>query len=351
MIELRNVTKKFGNSVILENVNANIERGDVIAIIGPSGTGKSTLLNCINLLSPPTSGQVFLDGVELTSPDCNLNEQRKKMGMVFQQFNLFNHWTVLENVIKPQMDLLGTDKQTACDKAMEYLRLVGMADRKFKYADSLSGGQKQRVAIARTLAMEPEIILLDEPTSALDPTMVGEVEYVIKRLAKMGKTMIIVTHEMRFAREVSNRIFYMDERHIYEDAKTEDLFTNPRTDKARRFINRLKYYELAITSPDSDFGCLRSQIEQFCDKADISRKLTQRAQLLFEEMCVQNLMNEASEANPISVSLEYSEESEKLAITITHGGRPVLEREGLDEISRSLIESVMNEIEVKEIIR
>ena len=207
MIKIEHLRKEYPNVTPLKDVSVEINDGDVISVIGPSGTGKSTLLRCINLLEKPTSGHITIDGQEITDPKCNVPMLRRKMGMVFQGFNLFGHLTVIENIMLAPMDLLGKSKQEAYDTGMQLLRTVGLAEKALNYPDELSGGQKQRIAIARTLAMDPDVILLDEPTSALDPTMVGEVQAVIRDLAKTGKTMMIVTHEMGFARAISNRVF------------------------------------------------------------------------------------------------------------------------------------------------
>ena len=202
MIQIEHLKKEYPNATPLKDVNVEIHDGDVISVIGPSGTGKSTLLRCINRLETPTDGHIWLDDVEITDPKCDLCKVRMRMGMVFQSFNLFGHLTVIENIMLSPMDLLGKSRQEAYDEGMRLLRTVGLAEKALNYPDELSGGQKQRIAIARTLAMDPEIILLDEPTSALDPTMVGEVQAVIRELAKTGKTLMIVTHEMNFARAI-----------------------------------------------------------------------------------------------------------------------------------------------------
>ena len=211
MLELRHLRKEYEDVTPLQDVNVTINDGDVISVIGPSGTGKSTLLRCINMLETPTSGEIIMDGQVINDGKCDINEVRKKMGMVFQSFNLFGHLTVIENIMNPQITLLGRSRQDAYDKAMELLSKVGLSSKVYSYPDELSGGQQQRIAIARTLAMDPDIILFDEPTSALDPSMIGEVQSVIRMLAKTGRTMMIVTHEMDFARKISNRIFFMDE--------------------------------------------------------------------------------------------------------------------------------------------
>ncbi len=338
MIELKNLSKAYGELVIFQNLSVTINQGDVIAVIGPSGTGKSTLLNCINLLDPANSGQVIFEGTDYMAPGADLQSYRKKVGMVFQSFNLFGHMTVLENVMNPQIDLLGTSRQEACDRAMEQLHLVGMADKIFSYPSQLSGGQKQRVAIARTLALNPDVILLDEPTSALDPTMVGEVEYVIKRLAAQGRTMLIVTHEIRFAREISNRTFYMDEQGIYEDGPTEEVFTHPKRDKTRRFINRLRSLELPIRSRHFDFIAAIESIEQYGNKYAMSKERIRKAQLLFEEFVMGALLPLSPEATDISVVFEYNEETDALNMTVSHPGESVMDQ--LPELSRKIIQSI-----------
>ena len=228
MIEIRHLRKEYEDTTPLKDVNAVINSGDIIAVIGPSGTGKSTLLRCINMLETPTSGQIIVDGQIINDGKCDLNEVRKKMGMVFQSFNLFGHLTVIENIMNPQITLLGRSRQEAYEKAMDLLSKVGLSSKALAYPDELSGGQQQRIAIARTLAMDPEIIHFDEPTSALDPSMIGEVQSIIRMIAKTGRTMMIVTHEMDFAKKISNRVWYMDEGGIYEEGTPKQIFENPR---------------------------------------------------------------------------------------------------------------------------
>ena len=236
LIEIKNLRKEYPNAVPLKDVTVNIEAGEVISIIGPSGTGKSTFLRCINRLETPTSGEIWVDGVNVCDPKTNLPEIRKKMGMVFQSFNLFPHKMVAENIMMPQQQLLGISPTDAYQEALTQLAKVGLEAKARSYPDELSGGQKQRVAIARALAMHPKIILFDEPTSALDPTMVSEVLSVINNLAKTGLTMLIVTHEIEFARTVSNRIIFMENGEVVESGMTSDIFSHPQKERTAAFL-------------------------------------------------------------------------------------------------------------------
>ncbi len=239
MIELRDVYKNFGKLEVLKGINFTIEKGQVVTLIGPSGSGKSTILRCINLLEQPTKGQVFIEGKDITVPKTDVQAIRKDIGMVFQHFNLFPHMTVMENMTYAPMKVNRRSKAEAEAKAMELLKLVGLTDKAGAYPGKLSGGQKQRIAIARALAMEPKIMLFDEPTSALDPEMVKEVLEVIKGLAHTGITMALVTHEMGFAREVSDRICFIDGGLILEDATPDQFFSNPETERARSFLEKV----------------------------------------------------------------------------------------------------------------
>ena len=318
MIRIEHLKKEYLNVTPLKDVSVEIRDGDVISIIGPSGTGKSTLLRCINRLEEPTSGRIWVGGVEITDPRCDINKVRQRMGMVFQSFNLFGHRTVIENIMLAPMDLLGVPKQQAYDTGMRLLRKVGLAEKALNYPDELSGGQKQRIAIARTLAMDPEVILLDEPTSALDPAMVTEVQAVIRDLARTGKTMMIVTHEMNFARAISNRVFYMDEGGIYEEGAPEQIFDHPRRENTRRFVRRLKVLELNIENRDYDFLGMAGEIVQYCVWNRIAPKLANRIQLVFEE--AMRLLAPVLEASRVQAVCEYSEQTEAAIWTIRYGG-------------------------------
>ena len=239
VIEIKNIRKDFGNRTVLKDVNFNVHEGEVVSIIGSSGSGKSTLLRCINLLETPTSGQILIHGKDVLSGDVPLVELRKKVGMVFQQFNLFNNLSVLDNCVIGQMKVLKRTREEAEKVAKEFLGKVGMSRFINAKPSQISGGQKQRVAIARALSMEPEVLLFDEPTSALDPEMVGEVLKVMKDLAQSGLTVIVVTHEMDFAHDVSSRVVFMDQGIILEDDKPEIIFENPKHNRTKEFLSRM----------------------------------------------------------------------------------------------------------------
>ena len=239
MITVSNLCKAFGGLEVLKGVNVEIDKGDVICVIGPSGSGKSTFLRCLNLLETPTSGSILFEGDELTDKKIDLNKHRQKMGMVFQQFNLFPHMTVLDNLTCAPIMLKKTPKAEAEKKAMELLARVGLADRADAWPNQLSGGQKQRVAIVRALCMEPDVMLFDEPTSALDPEMVGEVLDVMKELAKSGMTMVVVTHEMGFAREVASRVLFLDDGVIAEEGTPDEIFGAPKCERLQSFLAKV----------------------------------------------------------------------------------------------------------------
>ena len=239
MIEVKNLCKSFGDLQVLKGISETINDREVVCVIGPSGSGKSTFLRCLNLLEEPSGGEVFLDGKKINDSDVDIDEIREKLGMVFQGFNLFPHMTVLDNLTLAPIKVKGMEKAAAEEKARKLLETVGLVDKAEKYPASLSGGQKQRVAIARALAMDPEIMLFDEPTSALDPEMVGEVLNVMKNLAENGMTMVIVTHEMGFAREVADRVLFIDEGNILEQGTPAELFGNPQHDRTKNFLSKV----------------------------------------------------------------------------------------------------------------
>ena len=340
MIRIEHLKKEYANVTPLKDVNVEIHDGDVISVIGPSGTGKSTLLRCINLLEKPTAGKIWFDDQEITDPKCDINKVRQRMGMVFQSFNLFGHKTVIENIMLAPMVLLGRSKQEAYDTGMRLLRTVGLAEKAFNYPDELSGGQKQRIAIARTLAMDPDVILLDEPTSALDPTMIGEVQAVIRDLARTGKTLLIVTHEMKFARAICSRVFFMDEGGIYEDGSPEQIFDHPQRENTRRFIRKLKVLELNIENKDYDFLGMAGEIEQYCNKNQIPYKTAHRVRLAFEELVQQMLIPTLAQPD-IQTVIEYSEAEESAVLTVRYSGPAFdLTKKG-DELSLRVLQSAV----------
>lgn len=239
MIVVKDVHKNFGHLEVLKGINCHIHPREVVCVIGPSGSGKSTLLRCVNQLEQVNSGHIFVNGQEVTDPRVNINKVREHVGMVFQLFNLFPHKTTLENITMAPMKIKGVPRDEAEETAMELLRKVGLTDKAHVFPSKLSGGQKQRVAIARALAMHPKVMLFDEPTSALDPEMVGEVLAVMRDLAKEGMTMMVVTHEMRFAREVSQRVLFMDEGYIMEEGSPEQIFDNPTNPRTKSFLSKV----------------------------------------------------------------------------------------------------------------
>ena len=342
MIELKHLEKKYENVTPFSDVNAIINDGDVISVIGPSGTGKSTLLRCINMLERPTGGQIIFDGEDITAPGYDVTLARRKMGMVFQSFNLFGHLTVIENIMLAPMDILGKPRQEAYDTGMALLKRVGLADRENQYPDMLSGGQKQRVAIARTLAMDPEVILLDEPTSALDPTMVGEVQSVIRDMAGMGKTMIIVSHEMAFAKAICNRVFYMDQGGIYEEGTPQQIFDAPKRDLTRWFVLKLKVLEILIDSHNFDFIGAGSKIDHYCMKNDIHPRTKNMIRLTFEELA-QQMLYHLLEKTAIQMLVEYSQDEKKVMVDVSYGGDRFDPAEGENQMSYKLLTGSVDE--------
>ena len=304
IISISHLKKSYENLDVLRDINTDVHQGEVISIIGPSGTGKSTLLRCLNLLEQPTGGSIFVDGEDILTKGYPVHLMRQKMGMVFQSFNLFPHKTVLENVMLAPCQLHHEEPEKAREEGLALLRKVGLAEKADVYPSSLSGGQKQRVAIARALAMKPEILLFDEPTSALDPTMVGEVLSVIRQLANEGMTMLIVTHEMKFAHDVSTRIFFMYDGYIHEDGTPQQIFENPVHSATKAFIQRIRKEVFEIDGSDYDFLGMQSAINAFCYKYGIMEKLETALQL------TDKMLNDVMAAyRPITVRITHSEQS------------------------------------------
>ena len=345
MISIRQLKKSFGNNVVLENVNVEINKGDVIGVIGPSGCGKSTLIRCINLLEAPDSGEIRIDGVNIAEKNAPIDSIRQKMGMVYQNFNLFSHKTVLENVIMAPIHLLRIPKKQAIEEAFSVLKMVGMSHRADFMPDQLSGGQKQRAAIARCLAMKPEIILFDEPTSALDPTMIDEVLAVIRKLVKTGITSVIVTHEMGFARNIANRIFFMEERGIYEEGTPDEIFDHPKREKTKIFIQKLKIFEYKLQIRQLDIYELAGKLSEYGQKYDIAKRQMNGLNLILEEILV-FLSQNADHKDMTSVIVSYQEANQQIQLEIRYGSPSmnVLEHPDFDEISRHLIQGLATEI-------
>lgn len=356
MIKVEHLSKEYtGGPMVLKDVNAEIHRGEVISIIGPSGTGKSTFLRCLNLLEKPTGGKIHIDEVDILDPKSDVNALRRKMGMVFQNFNLFEHLTVLGNLTIGPIKLLNTPKEKAEERARELLRMVGLASKEDSFPDELSGGQQQRVAIARCLSMNPEIILFDEPTSALDPTMVSEVLSVIRSLAQEGMTMAIVTHEMKFAKDVSTRIFYMDEGVIYEEGTPQDIFDNPQREKTRAFIHRIRSLVYRIENTDYDFYDLQSKINLFCARHFFKQQDINNLQLIVEEI-IQLCLKEGdieeraivfNKSGGMELTIEYSETTAEVGITFVADktlGTILNQTENSDGISLAIISGMTNNL-------
>ncbi|MCR5303391.1 MAG: amino acid ABC transporter ATP-binding protein [Lachnospiraceae bacterium] len=343
MIEIKNLKKEFRDVTPLKDVSVTINDGDVISVIGPSGTGKSTLIRCINLLETPTGGQIIVDGEDITAKGVDVRKVRQKIGMVFQAFNLFGHLTVIENLMLAPMDLRGKSKQEAYDTGMELLQRVGLVNKALSYPDELSGGQKQRVAIARTLAMDPDVILLDEPTSALDPNMVSEVQAVIRDLSKSGKTMMIVTHEMNFARAISNRVFYIDGGGIYEEGTPEEIFDHPVKELTRRFIKKLKVFEAVIDSREYDFIGFGSELDSYLVQNDVPRGVKYRIRLTIEELVQQILLPRYDEPF-IRVRTEYSEQNKECYIEVSYKGEGFDIQDTDNELSLKLLRDTTKDL-------
>ena len=351
LIEIKNLRKEYPNSIPLENVSVNIEAGEVVGIIGPSGTGKSTFLRCINRLETPTSGEIWIDGVNVCDPKTDLAAVRSKMGMVFQSFNLFPHKMAVENIMMPQQQLLGVSAKDAYEEALIQLRKVGLESKARRYPDELSGGQKQRVAIARALAMHPKIILFDEPTSALDPSMVSEVLNVMSDLAKTGLTMLIVTHEMRLARDLPTRIFFMDQGGIYEDGTPDQIFSNPQKERTRNFIYRIRSWEYSV-SAWADIYEMMGSLEDFCRRQFMGSKASTRCQLAVEELTASVLLPALQNNHTVTVDLRLNagEEGKEMRLEVDHH---LLPDENLfsnsdDDISLSILRSILERQPEKE---
>lgn len=323
IIEVHGLKKSFGEFEVLRGIDLTVEAGERIAIIGGSGCGKSVFLRCIELLETPNAGQIFIDGEEITAPDINIDKIRQSMGMVWQKFNLFTHMNVMENLTVAPIKLLGMTKDAANQKAMDLLAQVGLTSKADAYPEFLSGGQQQRIAICRSLMMNPKVILFDEPTSALDPTMVGEVLAVIRMLAKKDLTMIIVTHEMNFAREVATRILFFADGEIYEQGTPAEIFDAPKRPKTIAFIHKQKYFSYEISERTFDLMKLQGGIQTFAEKYGLSTRKTNRIQLCCEELIYEMLENSCVGENIIEILLDitYAESDNSVKIKFSCTGK------------------------------
>ncbi|MBQ3451262.1 MAG: amino acid ABC transporter ATP-binding protein [Selenomonadaceae bacterium] len=322
MIEVRGLKKSFDELEVLRGIDLTVESGERLAIIGGSGCGKSVFLRCLELLETPNAGQIFIDGEELTAPNVNIDLIRRKMGMVWQKFNLFTHMNVIENLTVAPIKLLGMTAEAAREKAMRLLAQVGLTTKADAYPEFLSGGQQQRIAICRSLMMNPKVILFDEPTSALDPTMVGEVLAVIRMLAKQDLTMIIVTHEMNFAREVATKILFFADGEIYEQGTPAEIFDAPKRPKTVAFIHKQKYFSYEIFERAFDLMKLQGGIQTFAEKYGLSFRRTNRIQLCCEEL-IYEMLTHACDGDDVKISLDvtYAEVGDSVEIKFSCAGK------------------------------
>jgi len=344
MIQTVGLCKSFGSLIVFNNVNIHVEKGECIAVIGPSGTGKSVLFRTLAMLEKPDSGKVLINGIDITRKDVNINKVRERLGMVYQGFHLFSHLNVLDNITLAPLKVRKMKKPEAADKAMELLSLVGLTDKANAFPHQLSGGQQQRVAIARSLAMDPDIILFDEPTSSLDPSMTGEVLAIIRKLARRGLTMMISTHEMDFARDVASRVLYMDEKGVYEQGTADEIFLNPKREKTRLFIRKLKVFNYSITSRGFDMVAMNVQVELFCQKYNIESKKVYYIQLILEELILEVSRNYFKNLLlNIEYTIEFSNERNEVLVSFVYEGEsfnPFETVEGNNHLGMVLISGI-----------
>ena len=343
MIEIRNLKKSFDGSVVFDHVNLDIRKGEAVAIIGGSGCGKSTLLRCINRLEIPDSGQVIIGGKDIHAPNANVDEIRKKLGMVYQGFHLFSHLNVMENMILSPMKVLKLSRKEAIAQAENLLEMVGMENRRWHMPDQLSGGQKQRVAIARAMAMKPEVMLFDEPTSALDPTMVDEVENVIRRLVEGSMTSAIVTHDMRFAKNIASKVVFLAEKGIYETGAPEEVFDHPARPLTRQFLYRARMLEQRVTRDDVDIYALHSQIRAFASPYGFNLRQSRNVQIVCEELILPLLRADVPAVTLRFVASENGSEHTLLAEFEGAGCDP-LSHPALDELNRRILHGFIEKI-------
>ena len=323
LIEVKGLSKSFGSMQVLKDVDLTVNQGDRIAIIGSSGCGKSVFLRSLELLEKPDSGQIFIDGQEITAKGANIDKIRQSMGMVYQKFYLFSHMDVMDNLCLAPVKLLGMKRKDAEEKARGLLRQVGLANRAHSFPAVLSGGQLQRIAICRSLMMEPKVLLFDEPTSALDPTMVGEVLAVIRMLAKHSLTMLIVTHEMNFAREVASRVLFFAENGIYEQGTSEEIFDHPQKPLTVDFINKIKYFSYEIKNREFDLMEFQGGICTFGEKYGLKTNNINRLQICCEELIYELLNNcyEVQDEISLKIDISYAEATKEIQVLLVCGGK------------------------------
>ena len=323
LIDVKGLSKSFGSLQVLQNVNLSVEEGEKIAIIGGSGCGKSVFLRSLELLEVPDSGQVFIDGEEITAKHADVNKIRRKMGMVYQKFYLFSHMNVMDNLCLAPVKLAGMSRADAEAHAMDWLAKVGLTSKAHSMPANLSGGQQQRIAICRSLMMNPKVLLFDEPTSALDPTMVGEVLAMIRMLTKHNMTMLIVTHEMNFAREVADRVLFFADKGIYEQGTPQEIFDAPKGEKTIAFIRKLKYFGYEVTDRNFDLLEMQGGIRNFAEKYGLGSRLAYRLELCSDELIHEMLSGcyAEDEAVKIGLDISYSEADGDTVINITSTGK------------------------------
>lgn len=340
MLEFKNLGKKFDNFEPLIDINGVVYDGDCISIIGPSGTGKTTLLRCINRLDDATSGDILLNGKSIYSSDYNIIDVRQKIGMVFQSFNLFNNLNVIDNITVAPVSLYGKDRKDAHREAIELLERFSLRDKMNSYPHELSGGQKQRVAIMRALAVEPEILLFDEPTSALDPMMVNEVAKIIKDLSSRKLTMLIVTHEMKFVRDVSSRIFYLDEGRVYEEGSPEEIFDNPQKEKTKEFVRRINSFEVSINRNTFDLYLLISDFMKHLSSKNTPIEKVNAANLLLEEITLNEIF--ANEKDDSNIDIQISSSKDEIRLAYSNLNNFDFELKKTDELTKAIINNKIN---------
>jgi len=343
MIEVRHLSKKYPDAHPLKDVSFRLDAGEIVAVLGPSGCGKSTLLRCLNLLETPSGGEILPDGKSIPDRRSSVTEIRRRIGMVFQDYRLYPQYTVLENVMQPQRHVLHLDRQEAYDTSIELLRDVNLLLRKDSYPAELSGGQKQRVAFARALAMNPELLLLDEPTSALDPAAVVEIRYILKKLAERGKTVLLVTHDMGFARSCATRVLFLCDGKICEDKPTEQFFRAPETESARRFLARDEALELTVPDARFDFLDAIGSIQGFSDARGLNGRTAGRLISAFEELVMISLLPRIRETGTIRVCFALQEGSQ-VTMTVSYGGAVCDPLPGMEPASLRILRHQADEI-------